>query len=660
MDFVTDTEERMLFAEELLLDSPDINDDAGSYNEMSACLKFGAGLVEIDPITGDCLEFYDTEFSNKASPLSEESTVTFDFSSLSVAAIPVPIDSNDERAWYSEPGASLLVSTFSSSISEEEGKDKEIDSENVSIGITTTDLVGEDGYEQENFTNSFGGISPAAPMVSGVTALILEANSSLTWRDVKHIFVETSNKDDAYDNGWVENGAGYDVNYRYGFGAVDAAAAVEAAEIWNPVGEEIQVSPGSYDVNLAILDYDSKACLIDLTAILNLLNKPADSNTDATDLQIEPQLSKGLVEVNPNYLESTINITEDINVEWVEVQFDANHSYRGDLKIVLVSPDGTESLLVNRDADATETGEAGQFVFSRQGNINTPLTVNYALAGCAANGIDYQPLTETVTIPAGETQATIATVSNSDCQLEANDTIYTFSLFHECKQHIKTWLSKFYKSLSSGLYHFCMKMRLRQRTGLRLRSARTVGLFLQNCSNLWHSLDLLYRNLLFPSSAWEPAWAMAGSGSPQLWQMSDNLQSSKVTPAASSSKSSKNNAPENEELDPPLSALEEDILTALGYKERYGLEIIEVIERASEGTRKLGPGSLYPTLRRLQKKGYLESRWGDDDDGTGERGGARRRYYKVSDRGLKKLQQTRSFRERLILASGGEQILAGA
>ena len=226
------------------------------------------------------------------------------------------------------------------------------------------------------------------------------------------------------------------------------------------------------------------------------------------------------------------------------------------------------------------------------------------------------------------------------------------------RQHakFKFSLTKFYEWLSSGANFidsfWC--------AGLRLRSARTVGLFLQNCSNLWHSLDLLYRNLLFPSSAWEPAWAMAGSGSPQLWQMSDNLQSSKVTPAASSSKSSKKNEPENEELDPPLSALEEDILTALGYKERYGLEIIEVIERASEGTRKLGPGSLYPTLRRLQKKGYLESRWGDDDDGTGERGGARRRYYKVSDRGLKKLQQTRSFRERLILASGGEQILAGA
>lgn len=67
------------------------------------------------------------------------------------------------------------------------------------------------------------------------------------------------------------------------------------------------------------------------------------------------------------------------------------------------------------------------------------------------------------------------------------------------------------------------------------------------------------------------------------------------------------------------------------------------------------------SIPRIELKKTQQTRWGDDDDGTGERGGARRRYYKVSESGLKKLQQTRNFRERLILASGGGQIqVAGA
>jgi subtilisin family serine protease len=43
-----------------------------------------------------------------------------------------------------------------------------------------------------DYTNRFNGTSSAAPVVSGVVALMLEANPKLTWRDVKHILAETS------------------------------------------------------------------------------------------------------------------------------------------------------------------------------------------------------------------------------------------------------------------------------------------------------------------------------------------------------------------------------------------------------------------------------------------------------------------------------------
>jgi DNA-binding PadR family transcriptional regulator len=78
--------------------------------------------------------------------------------------------------------------------------------------------------------------------------------------------------------------------------------------------------------------------------------------------------------------------------------------------------------------------------------------------------------------------------------------------------------------------------------------------------------------------------------------------------------------PSQENFD--LSALEEDIMTVLDFHELYGLQIIKAIEEASGGKRRLGVGSVYPTLHRLEKKGFVTSKWGDDR--PEERGGARK------------------------------------
>lgn len=80
-----------------------------------------------------------------------------------------------------------------------------------------------------------------------------------------------------------------------------------------------------------------------------------------------------------------------------------------------------------------------------------------------------------------------------------------------------------------------------------------------------------------------------------------------------------------------LSALEEMVLTVLLKRELYGLEIIKAIEEATGGKRKIGFGSLYPTLHQLEKKGMVESRWGIET--PKERSGARRKYYKIKGLG---------------------------
>lgn len=95
-----------------------------------------------------------------------------------------------------------------------------------------------------------------------------------------------------------------------------------------------------------------------------------------------------------------------------------------------------------------------------------------------------------------------------------------------------------------------------------------------------------------------------------------------------------------------LSALEEMLLTVLLKREVYGLELIQAIHDASEGKRRIGFSSLYPTLHQLEKKGMVKSRWGTET--PMERGRARRRYYKITGLGVTALKAAQEMRENLV------------
>ncbi|MCT7953542.1 PadR family transcriptional regulator [Ancylothrix sp. C2] len=94
-----------------------------------------------------------------------------------------------------------------------------------------------------------------------------------------------------------------------------------------------------------------------------------------------------------------------------------------------------------------------------------------------------------------------------------------------------------------------------------------------------------------------------------------------------------------------VSPREETVLYALYNKELYGLQIPQAVEQASQGKRQMGLGTLYPVLHSLEKKGLIESRWGDER--REERGGARRRYYKLTGSGMDTLEAIQSFRANL-------------
>lgn len=73
-----------------------------------------------------------------------------------------------------------------------------------------------------------------------------------------------------------------------------------------------------------------------------------------------------------------------------------------------------------------------------------------------------------------------------------------------------------------------------------------------------------------------------------------------------------------------------ELLQALLEGDSYGLELIDRVSEITGGAVKIAQGRVYPALRRLEAKGFLESY---DGDPLPERGNRPRRYYSLSAEG---------------------------
>jgi subtilisin-like proprotein convertase family protein len=149
--------------------------------------------------------------------------------------------------------------------------------------------------------------------VSGVIALMLEANSDLTWRDIKHLLVTTSDKVDASKThtqqgivqyGWTQNNAGYEHHNWYGFGQINASAAVTAAQSYTANSRGTWASTG----------YQSSGTL----------------NTSLPDLTVTSNVKSVTKPTGSNDF-----------VEFVRVSIRFDHTLAKSVGVRLTSPDGT-------------------------------------------------------------------------------------------------------------------------------------------------------------------------------------------------------------------------------------------------------------------------------------------------------------------------------
>ncbi len=104
----------------------------------------------------------------------------------------------------------------------------------------------------------------------------------------------------------------------------------------------------------------------------------------------------------------------------------------------------------------------------------------------------------------------------------------------------------------------------------------------------------------------------------------------------------------------PLTGTVFYVLLALADGERYGLGIVQEIERRTGGDVQLGPGTLYNTIKKMLEAGLIAESAGSkrpaDDD-------PRRRYYRITAAGRAAVKSEAGRLERLVSAARAKKIL---
>jgi len=112
---------------------------------------------------------------------------------------------------------------------------------------------------------------------------------------------------------------------------------------------------------------------------------------------------------------------------------------------------------------------------------------------------------------------------------------------------------------------------------------------------------------------------------------------------------------ENPEDSLPLTPAMFHILLALADQERHGYEIMREVDERTEGKVRIGPGTLYGSIKRMLQSGWIEEL---DERPDPENDDERRRYYRLSDFGFKVAVAEAERLERLVKSARIKKLLA--
>jgi len=243
---------------------------------------------------------------------------------------------------YSSTGAGLLITAPGGVTS---NADSSVDS---GFGIASADISGDGGYNTKtgaagDYAFQSQGTSYSGPMVAAVAALMLEANPGLGFRDVSMILAMTARLTDpaAQGNGaWVQqagsewNLGGMHYSTDYGYGLLDAAAAVRLAESW------------AGGVN----------------TVANWQSAQGVSTTPAADIG----------DNTGQFFNVTADVADNLVIERLELDLDITMAAPSQLGALLISPSGTRHFLFETPLTTPQTAWPGTFTIGIAAYLGEP------------------------------------------------------------------------------------------------------------------------------------------------------------------------------------------------------------------------------------------------------------------------------------------------
>ena len=196
----------------------------------------------------------------------------------------------------------------------------------------------QDGY----FRSNFNGTSASTPVVSGVVALMLDANEGLGWRDVQNILATSATLTGSNIGGSARgfeqgawyindaanwNGGGMHLHTNYGYGMVNAYNAVRMAEVWHLFGAA--ATSGNERV--------VSSNIVDLGGLL-------------------------LPDGNATGRSFNLTVADNVAIEHVSLAMSITSTWIGDLRVVMTSPEGTQ-VVVALQQIGVSTNFSGTWIY---------------------------------------------------------------------------------------------------------------------------------------------------------------------------------------------------------------------------------------------------------------------------------------------------------